>query len=122
MASLGIKLPITPDSGDGFTMIKGLKEMFKQNFKMLLLTSPGERIMDPDFGVGIKDYLFANYSENTTGLIKNKIMEQTNIYMPAISIADIQFSVPNSDGHTLGIRIFYKVPQLGYQDLVELTI
>ena len=122
MASLGIKLPITPDSGDGFTMIKGLKGMFKQNFKMLLVPRPGERIMDPDFGVGIKDYLFANYSENTTGLIKNKIIEQTNIYMPAISIADIQFSVPNSDGHTLGIRIFYKVPQLGYQDLVELTI
>ncbi len=61
MASLAVKLPLTPDSGDGFTMIKGLRALIKQNFKMLLLTIPSERVMEPEFGVGLKRFLFQNF-------------------------------------------------------------
>ena len=42
MASIGVKLPLTTDSMDGFTMTKTLKDAIKQNFKMLILTNPGE--------------------------------------------------------------------------------
>jgi len=58
MSSLSLHLPITYNSADGFTMIKSIKRMIKQNFKMLLLTSPGERVMDPNFGVGVKIIYF----------------------------------------------------------------
>ena len=62
MSSLGVKLPLARDSSDGFGMIKNFKTMIKQNFKMLLLTNPGERVMEPDFGVGRKKFLFENSS------------------------------------------------------------
>jgi phage baseplate assembly protein W len=54
MSSLGVKLPLARDASDGYGMIKSFKTMIRQNFKMLLLTSPGERIMEPNFGVGLK--------------------------------------------------------------------
>ena len=40
MSSIGIKVPITYDSGDGFTMLKTLDGTIKQNLKMLILTNP----------------------------------------------------------------------------------
>ena len=64
MSSLGIKLPITRNTADGFTMIKDFQTLVRQNFKMLILTAPGERVMEPDFGVGIRNYLFESFSNS----------------------------------------------------------
>ena len=75
MSSLSVKLPLVRDIADGFLMIKDFPTLVKQNFKMLILTNPGERIMIPDFGVGIRQYLFENFSEVTYSRIENKIFE-----------------------------------------------
>ena len=35
-----------------------LKEVVEQNLKMVLLTNPGEKIFNLEFGVGLRRYLF----------------------------------------------------------------
>ena len=65
MSSLSVELPLTISSIDGFTMIKDIKRLVSQNLKMLLLTVPGERVMEPEFGVGLKRYLFQNFTQAT---------------------------------------------------------
>jgi hypothetical protein len=122
MSSLGVKLPLTRDSGDGFTMIKSIKGMLKQNFKMLLFTIPGERVMEPDFGVGLKTYLFSNVSEDIQSQISYKIREQVQMYLPIISVNNIQFGLSSIETNTLSMRITYTIPTLGLQDLLEFTI
>ena len=50
-------LPLTADEEDGhFTLLKSVLQTTEQNLKMLILTCPGERIMDINFGVGIRHY------------------------------------------------------------------
>jgi len=58
MSSLAVLLPMSTDSMDGFAMIKDYKSLVKQNLKMLMLTVPGERIMLPKYGVGLKNTYF----------------------------------------------------------------
>jgi phage baseplate assembly protein W len=91
MASFSVALPLTLDGTDGFRMIKEIRELVKQNLKMLILTSPGERIMEPDFGVGMKQFLFENFSEDVYAKIDSKIREQVRIYIPAVSILEVNF-------------------------------
>ena len=122
MSSLGVKLPLARDPSDGFGMIKNFKVMVKQNFKMLLLTSPGERVMEPAFGVGIKQYLFENFNESTFAKIERNILKQTRIYIPAIQIQEISFDSSDPDSNQLSIRIRYAIPNLNIQDLLEFTI
>ena len=122
MSSIGVKLPLTQDSGDGFTMIKSIKDMVKQNFKMLLLTNPGERVMEPNFGVGLKTYLFASAREDIQAQIGTKIREQTFLYLPIVKIRNIQFGLSDIDTNTLAMRIIYEIPSIGLQDLIEFTI
>ena len=122
MSSLGVKLPLTRDTIDGFTMIKSFKRMVHQNFKMLLLTHPGERVMEPEFGVGIKKYLFENFNEGTFAKIERDILKQTRIYLPAIQILEISFGASDVDNNTLGLHIRYAIPNLNIQDLLEFTI
>ena len=73
MASIAVKLPLTRDSVNGWKMIVGFKALIKQNIKMLLLTVPGERVMFPDYGVGLKTYLFSNFSGTVYAEIEDKI-------------------------------------------------
>ena len=59
MNGIGPELPLSRDEKHGvYSLIVSYREEVKQNFKNLLLTSPGERMMNPDFGVGMRRYLF----------------------------------------------------------------
>jgi len=122
MASIGVALPLTLDDSDGFTMLKSLKRTIKQNFKMLILTNPGERVMEPNFGVGMRRFLFENYHDNITTEIETKIQKQVDTYMPIISVTDIQFDASGADSNKLGVSITYRIPQIGVKDLLQFTI
>jgi phage baseplate assembly protein W len=122
MASLAPKLPLTLDSGDGYTSIKTLKTLIKQNFKMLILTNPGERVMNPDFGVGIRQYLFENFQSDVYARIDTRIREQTSVYLPVITIQSIQFGTGTIEDNSLGLRIDYMIPDIAARDLLEFTI
>ena len=57
------RLPMHRDSESGIALTQTIKENTRQNLKMLLLTSPGERIMHADYGVGLRRMLFNPESE-----------------------------------------------------------
>jgi phage baseplate assembly protein W len=123
MASLAVKLPITRNDVDGYTMIKDFKTLIAQNLKMLILTAPGERVMDPEFGVGIRTYLFENYDSSIYVNIERNIREQVKLYLPVVTIVDISFdrSTGNQDRNVLGIRLAYAIPSIGVRDFLEIT-
>tara|TARA_B100001250_G_C19626992_1_gene711993 strand:+ start:388 stop:756 length:369 start_codon:yes stop_codon:yes gene_type:complete len=122
MSSIGVKIPIAFDTSEGFQMLKTYRDAVKQNLKMLILTNPGERIMDPDFGVGIITYLFSNFSENIQATLNQKIYSQVQTYMPSIEITDITFVVLDPDTNSVSFRIIYAIPDIGFNDLLEFTI
>jgi phage baseplate assembly protein W len=65
--------------------------MVNQNLKMLILTNPGERVMEPEFGVGIKQFLFESFSSDVYARIDNKIREQVQEYMPIVTVEEVNF-------------------------------
>ena len=122
MASLAVKLPITRDSGDGFTMIKDFRTLIKQNFKMLVLTSPGERVMEPEFGVGVRRFLFENFDDTTIYKIESRIREQVRLFIPIISISQVNFDLNQIDQNLMGITIVYTIPTGGVSETLQITI
>ncbi len=121
MASFNVALPISQDSTDGFTMIKSFRKLVSQNLKMLVLTAPGERVMEPEFGVGMRNFLFENFTPSTYDKIETKIREQASIYMPNIAIEQVQFNAAEIDKNKLMIRIIFSVPAIGITEMLELT-
>ena len=105
MAGLSPKLPIRRDSTHGYALTRTYTEMVLQNFKNLVLTNPGERIMDPDFGVGLKRYLFENTSPSLYGRIASDIESQARRYMPFLSVDNIIFY--DNDGAWSSVNGFF---------------
>ena len=111
MSGIAPKLPITVDKEDGITLIKNYNDLVTQNLKMLVLTVPGERMMDPDFGVGARNYLFEQMTQATFENFKSKLLEQQQRYLPYLTIQDVQFASsltnPDMNENLLGIKITY---------------
>lgn len=101
-----LPLKIDDDGGD-YLSINRIKPLVRQNLKNLILTNPGERIMDPNFGVGIKRFLFENRTNTLTNTIRSLITGQVKKYMPFVSITNVEFSDGIENPNFLGINIFY---------------
>lgn len=130
MAGFSPKIPLIKSSIDGFAITKSLQDLIKQNFKMLILTSPGERVMEPEFGVGIRNFLFEPLRDSTYGSIQNRINEQVQKYMPFIDVVNVSFSsMTNSpadfldyDENYLGIEIVYDITTLGVTEVLDILV
>ena len=89
---------------------------------MLLLTSPGERIMEPAYGIGLRQYLFSNFDQSTFNVIEARIREQAQVFLPVIAVQEITFDLSNADANTMHAVIKYAIPSLNVQELLEFTI
>lgn len=121
-------LPFRRDPTDGFGMVDTIEDAVHQDLRILLLTSPGERTMDPLFGVGLKRFLFQNLTTVILGQIESTIQKQVSKYLPFITIVNIEFSsaldsagtfMPDIDQNLLGITISYS---FGYGDVREIYV
>ena len=113
----GPVLPLRTSDEDGaYALHKKVADEVKENFKTLLLTNPGERIMDSNFGVGVRRYLFEQNVQQTWGDIDTRVRSQAKTYIPAIRINNIKFitSENNRDvgDNYLGIRIDFTIVPL----------
>ena len=120
MASYSPVTPITRNSETGFSVNSTIEDTLRQNFKMLLLTIPGERIMQPDFGVGISRFLFERFDASVFSQIESRIKTQTSEYIPAIRISDITFDSSSTDKNQLGLTISYSIRGIGIRDSISI--
>tara|TARA_R110000824_G_scaffold61948_1_gene164376 strand:+ start:159 stop:551 length:393 start_codon:yes stop_codon:yes gene_type:complete len=126
MAGITPQLPLNVDNIDGhYKLIKSYKNTVRQNFKNLILTSPGERMMDPEFGVGIRNYLFENTSIELTSQIEARIYEQTSKYLPFVDVTNVSFGMQSGDEvgtvNALNVTISYYIIPLQFYDNLEIT-
>ena len=67
--------------------VKSDKDSVINRVRLLMLTDPTELYNSPDFGVGLKRYLWQYNTANTSALIQDRIVQQLRKYEPCV-IAD----------------------------------
>ena len=133
MSGISPKLPLYIDPVDGIALNKTFKQMTRQNLKMIILTSPGERIMHPKFGVGLRRYLFMNNTQSTLSDINRKIEEQVRTYLPSVRIRSIKFLSENgeeirssfegsSSSNYVKLVIDYEIPSAFVSDTLDIKV
>lgn len=127
MASgLGPRLPLTLGSEGGYMLLQDYNALVRQNLRMVLLTAPGERVMLPEFGVGLRNYIGNPNLPEFSGEIVNKIHEQVNMYLPFLCIIDIHVynpdNTPKMGAHQLHITVEFEVVPLGFSDILEVEL
>jgi phage baseplate assembly protein W len=99
---VGVAFPL--DEVNLFDGTQTIKEQVKSNLINVLLTEAGERVNEPNFGVGLKSLLFE--SNVNTEELNERVNQQINIYVPEITLLDtVVDSIP--DEYKLFIKIVY---------------
>jgi len=103
---IGVSLPF--NAPGVFNKTYSTKDQIKSNLINLLLTDKGERIMNPEFGADIRKSLFDNITDSSTELLKLKITDAINIFIPEVILGEISV-IPDIDYNTLDITINYRL-------------
>jgi len=120
-----IKAPIFPfrtNDTKGFENYNSNKEVVKFHIKNLFLTNPGERIGNPDYGIGVRRYLFENITQGLLNNLEDVILDQILAYMPYIRVEDIALSdFPEENKISISLR--YTILETAERDVLtfELT-
>ena len=107
----GITLPIrrgnTGFFEQGFTSF----EQAKSNLINLLMTDKGERVMQPEFGTGLKGLLFEQMVDDFEQQLQDTITRSVNYWLPYITIEEIDVTMTDAmkDIHRADMNIQFRV-------------
>jgi len=97
-----------------------ISDAVKFNLKNIILTNPGERIWDSDFGVGIKHMLFEQMTSNLLDKYASIILGQIESYAPYITVEDLQLYQASPEVVKIDLR--YSVNRTDISDVLEIEI
>ncbi|SEN77372.1 hypothetical protein SAMN05428959_10357 [Duganella sp. CF517] len=95
-------------SGGAAAMTAGADDI-RQSLHILLSTAPGERVMRPEFGCGLKNHVFANVSHGVIVQMKDLIERAILFFEPRITLTDIEVSDAAIADGRLDISLHYTV-------------
>jgi phage baseplate assembly protein W len=81
----------------------------RQSIRIILETDPGERVMRPDFGAGLRRLLFEPITTNTLALVQHRVEEALTTWEPRIDVLDVVVSADEAPSGRLLITIDYSI-------------
>ena len=111
--SVGIDFPFGRlPNGDGyFKTTKTTVESVKNNIRLLLKTERGERVMQPNLGLGLRRFLFEQINQDTNIMIENEIVDTLERWMPFVELKelDVDASPTTTDRNQIKINITFSI-------------
>ena len=114
--TIGVRFPL-----NNVNIFKGtttVKEQVKSNLINLLLTEQGERVNEPDFGVGLKRLLFEQNINKEK--LEEKINFQIGFYIPEITLMSVSVGSID-DENKVYLTISYRFNLDGTTDALTTT-
>ena len=106
---IGLELPFARSSRSLFGQTTTTLEQAGHNIKNLLLTSKGERVMQPDFGSDLRALLFEQEDENLNINIKEAIQEAMSTWLPYIDISNVNISQDETKPNQMKVDIDFSL-------------
>ena len=104
--AIGISIPFK--EAKVFSKTLSTKEQLKSNLVNLLLTTKGERILNPSFGTTFRRLLFEPLTDNLLNSVKENILISINTFIPDITVTSMDI-IPDIDSNKVTAMISYEL-------------
>ncbi len=105
---VGWQFPVQLDE-TGEVRFARYEEDVREAIWIILSTAPGERVMRPDFGCGIYEFVFTSNTARILGLIQARVQDALLRWEPRIDVNDVLVDSDPSEPTRLLIRVDYRV-------------
>jgi len=102
----GVAFPVTLSPGD--VALAEYEADVRQAIHIILGTEPGERVMRPDFGTGLRALVFEPINTTTIALAKHRVEQALTLWEPRIDQVSVTVSADPPNG-LLQITVTYRV-------------
>jgi uncharacterized protein len=110
----GWSFPVDP-TPDGQLDYADGPEKVRQAIRIILETEPGERVMRPDFGAGLRQFLMRPNTVATRALIQHQVELALTNWEPRIRLTSVDI-VPGDDPALVQIALAYVHVRDGRRD------
>lgn len=87
------------------------EEDIRQSIQIILQTEPGERLMQPDFGCNLHQFLFGGFDRGTIASLKGIVADALLYHEPRIAVNRIDVDTREENAGMLLVEIDYTVRQ-----------
>lgn len=112
MGSFNVDFPLRVDA-TGRTALTDDADHIRDMMELLLFTHPGERVMRPDFGSGVMQYVFAPNSPELAATLQLTVQASLTQWLG--DVIDVREVLIESDEAELRVFIGYAVRATGEQ-------
>jgi phage baseplate assembly protein W len=119
--STGIGVSIPFSALNVFNTVYSTKDQTKYNLINFLLTDPRERPFNPNFGAGLRSFLFEQLETNTTDDLQTMLISQIESNFPNVNIVSLVVTSDINIG-AINIEFSYNIRNTKESDEVLLTI
>jgi phage baseplate assembly protein W len=119
--STGIGVSIPFSALNVFNTVYSTKDQTKYNLINFLLTDPRERPFSPNFGAGLRSFLFEQLETNTTQDLQTMLISQIESNFPNVNIISLAVTSDVNIG-AINIEFSYNIRNTKESDEVLLTI
>lgn len=106
----GLAFPVRTDEHGRVEFADGVTDI-EQSIRIILGTAKGERVMRPEFGCGIHEYVFETVDATTLTLVRTSVEDALREWEPRIDVQDVSVSTDELEDGKLLVRIDYRVPR-----------
>jgi phage baseplate assembly protein W len=117
-AAVGVDLPFSAPSV--FYQNYTTAAAIKNNLINYFLTNPGERPLNPEFGGGLRAFIFEQITSDNLDGLKEKIQNDLENFFTNINVIDLQVN-GFEDRNTINTILKYSVNQTNIVDTVEMN-
>ena len=103
---VSMSFKFNPLSGDLITLKN--ENAIARSVRNIVLTTPGEKFFDPDFGSSVSEILFENVDEITAISIEDEIKSSLRNYEPRVELINLTVN-PNFDENQFDVLISYRI-------------
>src|SRR5262249_29259128 len=104
----GWRFPVVADR-TGRIAFEESEDSIEEAIEIILGTSPGERVMRPEFGCGIWELLMEANTAQLHGRVQGQVRDALVRWEPRIDVLDVRIDSPPEQKNLLLIRIDYRV-------------
>ncbi len=104
----GWAFPLHVDAQGGLALTNNRNEL-EQAIAIILRTSPGQRVMRPEFGSRLHELAFAPNNSHTAARARRLVEEALGMWEPRINVVDVVVQADPQEDHRLLIEIIYEV-------------
>jgi Bacteriophage baseplate protein W len=104
----GWAFPVAPGP-DGEALMAEYEDDVREAVRIVLGTEPGERVMRPDFGGGLRSLLFEPMTAATRALVEHRVRDALVRFEPRIDVLAVRARVGDGAGGELVVELDYRV-------------